>query len=256
MRNCVLKIRHLLLFFVLLTFSCEMQINHESDASNYFNLNKVGDFHNYALEKIITNCPESPIISSISGAQTIRAEYLLSLNNYREINKDFKLKSGKLTEDEILFFASKDFQKQCSFLVAENLDLLLKKSLINFKEKEFLTQIYDNCNSIDELNIITQIITNLRYSSNFSKQYIKSVHNLARGSAQFWLNNNSLITNGNLRTPIHVDVGGVIVGCAIAAFRQESLEVEDIPEIMAAGIMTGVVASSGIAGRIGRWLFK
>jgi hypothetical protein len=40
------------------------------------------------------------------------------------------------------------------------------------------------------------------------------------------------------------------------ALTTDDLSYQDIPRMMAAGVMTGVIASSGIAGRIGRFIFR
>lgn len=75
-------------------------------------------------------------------------------------------------------------------------------------------------------------------------------------STEYWAINNH--NEGEIVTrisPAHVDVGGLIVGMGLTALAQDDLGWDDVPNIIAGGVMTGVVASSGIAGKVGRWLF-
>lgn len=115
----------------------------------------------------------------------------------------------------------------------------------------------DNLIDIENLYKIKRKWKSKNYNTSIGEGAISlTAISLAINSAEFLGKNSNLISNGTSRvSPAHVEVGGLLIGIGIAALAQDDLTYQDIPDLITAGIITGVVASSGIAGKIGKWLF-
>ena len=215
----------------------------------------VGEFHNVSLEKVIIGVPDDIAATPEAGIEVMKEIYENSYNEFNSEN-DLELPMYIVSNDLLLQVAENKSSTLSKSNIKDKIDDLAETSLIDAFEKEALYRMMDNMDDIAVLQEIKADLVGRNYSYESGQGVIsRGAICLAISSTEYWAS--SLHNAGQIstRTPAHIDVGAFLVGAAVTAIAQDDLGWEDVPNIIAGGVITGVVASSGVAGRIGRWLF-
>lgn len=222
----------------------------------------LGGFHNSSLGYLIRNAPLETASSPEAGMQALMMLYDESITHSGLPLASLKELDDAVTEDELLYYASREFQYAAGdkAYLKTHIDQLANMQLINDREVALMDDMLASLDDVEQLRALTDQWESENFDISKGEGYISGAAiSLALNSAEFWLENRALIgeDKGGLAvrvSPVHADVGGFIVGCTLTAIKNWESE-NVLAESLAGGVMTGVVASSGIAGRIGRWIF-
>jgi hypothetical protein len=250
------------LFLVFLGFlACNQDESTESvtESINYFDPCEVGAFHNYALANLISGVPEREYANTPEeGVDFLREIYRQSFSSYSSQLIFDDLEPEEITNEVLLGVLHKDFHIVDSATIMPYVIALFNNGYILESEINLIANSFNHAGDIVQLQnlLVTWDSFNFDLSSGIGI-ISKAAICLSLASSEYWENNHFQDNEIMQRvTPAHVDVGGLIIGMGMFALTTDDLSYQDIPRMMAAGVMTGVIASSGIAGRIGRFIFR
>lgn len=238
------------------------QIN-ESNESEVRNCN-YGDFHNFALMEFYLEFDASLTPISSGEAINILDSFYYSLTeNYTCI--DAHALPDSIVMNEIFWVNNMLYNHDIQNYINqanESLDFLIQSNFLTSFEGEVIKTILNAPLSHNSIQQAKYALNNNPDSLSYNGSISHMIVSVAQNSFMFWesysgdvittfANDSTIITSGI--TPVHIDIGGVIVGTALGV--SYNLDSENIvSRALATGIMTGVVASSGVIGRVGRWV--
>lgn len=244
----------LLFVFLFAIIACENDNPsnpYDLSVNNTFDPCIIGDFHNYALDRLILEVPTNVSASSPEiGMDLMRNIYNVSLDEYSD---DFELEPVYVANEVLLEVVSEEFRDISDVAIQEDIEILENNGLISEEESSLMFNAYKAAGNLNALEVLKVEWESKNYDLSKSEGSISlATICLAISSTEYWNSYNHNEETAIVRlSPAHADVGGFIVGAALGG-----LSGDDISTSMGKGIVTAVVASSGIAGRIGRWLFK
>lgn len=211
---------------------------------------ELGEFHNTALDHIASDVPDSESGDAIEGMNFMIGSYERSV--YSNFNRsDATLLMANIpSSGDLLYYADSDFRQNVNQEVFLVLDQLLAKNLITSDMHAILEGIMQNADNTTELKTL-QSHWNKIATGHSNDGFISFVFCLAYDSNYYWDNYDGRHGPIVKITPVQFDIGGAIVGTGISLLRGN-----DLSNSIANGVVTAVIASSGVFGRIGRWLMK